>query len=163
METNQVPVPGQCHSLEGIAGLLDSLPDVDKDSLIDMLEDRKSVFLRMADTRWSKLDERINELCSIVKLFVQAREVGQAQAQLIVEKLVAKIQFMKRKPTKIKRNDLIHKYKTELSMSMLEIYKLLMDSHPALITKGKGNKAQLIKIVSMQKEYEKWLREKKTK
>jgi hypothetical protein len=161
METNQVPVPGQCHSLEGIAGLLDSLPDVDKDRLIDMLEDRKSVFLRMADTRWSKLDERINELCSIVKLFVQAREVGQAQAQLIVEKLVSKIRGMKRKPTKVMRNPLVQEELAK-GMSLEQVFGFLKEHHPKLVMKGKGKNTQLITFISFKKEFQKWQKAKAT-
>jgi len=89
--------------------------------------------------------------------FFQAAQ-QQEQAILLLKRVQEAVGPMLAKPRKTGRNDLIHKYLTELKLGFHEIYKTILEERPELLMKGKGKRAKTVKLETMIKVYKRWVK-----
>ena len=67
------------------------------------------------------------------------------------------------KPRKVERNELIHKYRTDLNLDFPAIHAAILAEHSDLLMVGKKKKARQVLLKTMIREYEKWLKDRDDK
>ena len=128
--------------------------------------------LRFVKEHPSMSEEEANEFTAMAMRFLNeqaefAARVAQEKVQKTVQDLSQKVQHFEPldrtgKTFKAGRNEIIHRCLTEKAFAKADVYPYMMANHRDLMMKGKKSKRVAIADISMWKEYEKWLRSRRS-
>lgn len=126
-------------------------------SILSIFRDRHDAANDDDKQKYDKIYQQV-----IRTLFPDILEAARFQVQFvrILEAMKPIVPLLRKgQAPKKERNELIHKYRCEVAIEdWNELYRIMIEQHPDLMRKGKDEKAKHIKPISMQKEYEKWLK-----
>lgn len=133
----------------------------ERNRLFFAIENQPHLF---AETEHVILPKKLYEfLLRTTKESLVLQEKTQAHAESLdrnMDALLERFGSMVAMPRKTVRNELIQRYQTELQLDFPQIYKVIMEEHPDLLTIGTGKKSRPVQLQSMVKEYKRWLRNK---